>query len=269
MNLGLYPIASSSKGNCYLIRSEKTAILLDAGVAGTKIDDELKKFELSLFKNNALLLTHEHIDHVKSAYKVLAKGRDCNLYCSNGTREAIAERIKNIDDEKINVVETNQTFMVGDVEVTAFGISHDANEPLSYTFKKNGKKISIVTDTGKMTQEMDAAIANSDILVIESNHEVNILLYGRYPYHVKRRILSDVGHLSNEACGEAIARFLDNQTEEKTPYVYLAHLSQENNTPQQAMLTVKNVLEEKDYYVGKHLRIEVLSPEDDNDYVVI
>ena len=120
-----------------------------------------------------------------------------------------------------------------------------------------------------MTEEMDKAVADSDVLVIESNHEANILLYGRYPYHVKRRILSDVGHLSNEACGEAIARFLDNQTEGKVPYIYLAHLSQENNTPQQALLTVKNVLEEKDYYVGKNLRLEVLKPEDDNEYIVI
>ncbi len=269
MNLGLYPIASSSKGNCYLIKSEKTAILLDAGISYRRIRNALRSVDLEIGKIEGLFLTHEHIDHVQSAHMIMSYSNKIETYCSNGTSEAIIAKFENIDDKRINVVEKNQTFMVGDVEVTAFALSHDANEPMSYSFKKDGKKISIVTDTGKMTDEIDEAIADSDILVIESNHEENILLYGRYPYHVKRRILSDIGHLSNETCGKAIGRFLDNQTEKKVPYVFLAHLSQENNTPEQAILTVRNVLEEKEYYVGRHLRLQVLNPEEDNDYIAI
>ena len=269
MNLGFYPIASSSKGNSYLIRSEETAILLDAGVSGTRINKALEQLNLSTKRVKGLLITHEHIDHMQGASRVLSFCHHCDLYCSKGTMEATALKFERFEDSRKVVVASNETFMIGDIEVTAFELSHDASEPLAYTFKKNGKKIAVVTDTGKFTKDMDDAIADSDILVIESNHEVNILLYGRYPYHVKHRILSDVGHISNEVCGEAICRFLENQKEEKIPLVFLAHLSKENNTPQQAMLTVGNILEEHDFYVGKNLKMEVLAPEGESQYIVI
>ena len=124
--------------------------------------------------------------------------------------------------------------------------------------KREGKKIAIVTDTGVVTEEILEAIKGSDLLVMESNHEVNILLYGSYPYNIKRRILSDVGHLSNEAAGNCILGFLKDINGEKIPRVLLAHLSQENNTPQQAYITVKNILEEEDFYVGKDLSLGVV-----------
>lgn len=269
MNLGFYPIASSSKGNCYLIKSEETVILLDAGISGTRINSALKNVNLDIKKVDGLLITHEHVDHMQGASRVLSASLDCKLYCSEGTKEAIYPKLKCIEVDRVDIVSKNQIFMVGDIEVRAFALSHDANEPLGYSFKKNGKKITVVTDTGILTEEIDEAIADSDILVIESNHEVNILLYGRYPYKVKHRILSDEGHLSNELCGEGVCRFLENQTEDKVPYVFLAHLSKENNTPGQAILTVKNILEEKDYYVGRDLRMGVIAPEGDNEYIVI
>lgn len=269
MNLGFYPIASSSKGNCYLIKSEDTNILLDAGVSGKKIEEALNNINLSLKKIDGLLLTHEHVDHMQSANKIICEAKESILYCSKGTKEAAAPKLKSMTDDRVNLVSEGDTFLVGDIEVTAFGLSHDASQPLGFSFKKNDKKITIVTDTGKLTEEIDMALIDSDILVIESNHEVNILLYGRYPYHVKHRILSDEGHLSNELCGEGICRFLKNKSEDKIPYVFLAHLSKENNTPQQAVLTVSNILEENDFYVGKNLRLRVLPPEADNEYIVI
>lgn len=269
MNLGIYPIASSSKGNCYLIRSEETIILLDAGIAGISINTALKTIELSYHAMDGLLLTHEHIDHVRSSNSIMKYSKHCEMFCSSGTWDSISGKIQDMYHDRVNIVEKNQTFMVGDIEVTTFALSHDAAEPISYSFSKGGKKISVITDTGKMTKEMDEVITDSDVLVIESNHEVNVLLYGRYPYLVKRRILSDVGHLSNESCGEAIVRFLKNQTHNKIPYVLLAHLSQENNTPEQAMLTVKNVLEENEFYVGRDLRMSVLKHNENNEYIII
>ena len=148
--------------------------------------------------------------------------------------------------------------MAGDIEVTPFKIYHDAEEPVAYSFQRGGKKLSIVTDTGIVTEAILDAIKDSDLLVLESNHEVNILLYGRYPYTVKRRILSDVGHLSNEAAGNCILDFLKDIDRRKVPKILLAHLSQENNTPQQAYITVKNILEEEDFYVGKDLYLGVV-----------
>ena len=269
MNLGFYPIASSSKGNCYLIKSEETAILLDAGVSGLKINKALNVFGMDSKMLDGLLITHEHVDHMQGASKILWESKRCKLYCSKGTCEAITPKIKSLPEGKVSIVSSGETFEVGDIEVTAFGLSHDACEPLGFYFKNNGKKIAVVTDTGKLTEEIDEAIKDSDILVIESNHEVNILLYGRYPYKVKHRILSDEGHLSNEHCGEGICRFLKTKSEGKVPYVFLAHLSKENNTPEQAILTVKNILEENDFYVGKHLRIGAIHPEGENEYVVI
>ena len=269
MNLGFCPIASSSKGNSYIIKSDKTTLLLDMGVAGLRTEKVFRHLNLKLKAIDGILITHEHGDHIKGCNRILNIAEECKLYCSKGTLDGMKPKVKPIPEERIEIIGGGQTFMVGDIEVTAFDISHDANEPLAYSFKKNGKKISVVTDTGVVTEQIALAIEDSDLLVIESNHEVNILLYGRYPYKIKRRILSDYGHLSNEAAGKCILDFVKNLKEQKVPHVMLAHLSQENNTPQQAYLTIKNVLEEEEVYIEKDLKMEALSPEEDGDLFVI
>lgn len=269
MSLGFFPIASSSKGNSYLIKSESTAILLDAGITGVKIAAALKNINMKLEDINGLLITHEHSDHVKGASPVMSKAGECILYCSKGTRDELESKMSCFPEDRITIVSSQETFKVGDIDVFPFKVSHDANEPLGYTFSRKGKKISVVTDTGILTDEIENAIVDSDILVIESNHEENILLYGRYPYNIKRRILSDVGHISNETCGYGISRFLKNRSCKGMPLVYLAHLSQENNTPQQAVLTVNNVLEENDFYVGRDLTMKVLLPITGDEYIEI
>lgn len=269
MNLGFFPIASSSKGNSYLIKSESTAILLDAGITGVKIATALKNINMMLADVNGLLITHEHADHVKGASPVMSKNKECIMYCSKGTRDDLESKMSRFPKDRVVVVSSQEAFQVGDIEVLPFKVSHDANEPLGYTFSRNGKKISVVTDTGMLTEEIETTIADSDILVIESNHEENILLYGRYPYNIKRRILSNVGHISNETCGYGISRFLKDIDGKKIPLVYLAHLSQENNTPQQAVLTVNNILEENDFYVGRDLEMKVLSPMAGDEYIEI
>ncbi|MBR5128972.1 MAG: MBL fold metallo-hydrolase [Firmicutes bacterium] len=269
MNLGFCPLASSSKGNSYIIKSEETFLLVDVGISGNKIKDIFKFMNISKRDIKGILITHEHSDHIKGVSKTLTFTEDCTVYCSKGTKDAIIDKVYNMTEENTRVVSAGETFMAGDIEVTAFSVSHDASEPLAYSFKKNGKKISIVTDTGIVTDEIQEAIADSDILALESNHEVNILLYGRYPYNIKRRILSDYGHLSNEASGKCLCDFLKNLNGSKVPHVCLAHLSQENNTPEQAVLTIRNVLEEEDFYIGKNLRLEVLGAEEVNDMIII
>lgn len=269
MNLGFCPLASSSQGNSYLIKSDETVIVLDAGITGKGLKENMAKLEMHPRDIDGIVITHEHIDHIKGLGRILSLSEDSKLYCSEGTYGGIKDKHKNIPEEKVSIVAQNDTFMIGDIEVTAFEVSHDSAEPLAFSFKRNGKKISVVTDTGIVTPSIENAIMDSDILIIESNHEVNILLYGRYPYHVKHRILSDVGHLSNELAGECICRYIKAINGEKIPYVFLAHLSKENNTPVQAVLTVRNILEESRLYVGKDLRMEVIKPNEMGNLVVI
>ncbi len=269
MNLGICPMASSSSGNCYLIRSNRTYILLDAGISGTTVKKDLDDMDVQFWELNGVVLTHEHIDHVRSVKAFMNRSVRQSFYATAGTLEAMREKGKDIPDERMRIIKAGDTFTIGDIDVTAFAVSHDAREPVGYFFSRNGKKISVITDTGTVTKDMDEAVKDSDILIIEANHEENILLYGRYPYHIKRRILSDKGHLSNVAAAESISRFLKSLSSPKVPYVMLAHLSGENNTPQQAMLTVGNVLEESGFYIGKHLRLSVIDPKEMGDLLTI
>lgn len=269
MNLGICPMASSSSGNCFLVRSNRTYILLDAGISSAAVKKNLEMMDVQFWEMNAVVLTHEHIDHVRSVSAYCHRSTRQHFFATEGTFAALEEKGKGIPKERVEIISPGSAFSIGDIEVTSFSLSHDAREPVGYSFHRNGKKISVVTDTGKVTGAIEEAIRDSDILIIEANHEENILLYGRYPYNIKHRILSEKGHLSNVAAGECIGRFLRNMTSPKIPYVMLAHLSQENNTPQQAMLTVSNVLEEEGFYVGRHLKLSVVQPKEMGDLVTI
>lgn len=141
----------------------------------------------------------------------------------------------------------------------SFGLSHDAAEPMGFSFIHNDKKMSIVTDTGYISDDLFEQIYDSDFLVLEANHEINILKMGAYPYSLKQRILGNKGHLSNEAAGKCICRMLhERQKECSVPKIVLAHLSSENNTPAQAYLTIRNILFEEDFYIGKDLEMDVI-----------
>lgn len=269
MNLGFCPLASSSSGNCYFIRSDNTGILLDAGISASRIGESLHILGTDLADLNGVLITHEHIDHIKSVSTLVKRTRSAVFAATEGTLQSAGEKGLSIPEKRLIGVTKERVFTIGEIEVRAFAVSHDAAEPVAYAFCRNHRKIAVVTDTGKITEEIEEAIEDSDILVIESNHEVNILLYGRYPYNVKRRILSDKGHLSNEAAGNCICRFLKNNQREKAPYVFLAHISRENNTPEQAVLTVRNILEEEGLYVGRHLRLAAIAQREMGDMVLI
>ncbi len=258
MNLSICSFASSSSGNSYLIKSDETAILVDAGVSAKAIDAALATQGLGYEDLGAICVTHEHIDHIKCLHTLMKRRPFRNpVFASGGTRDAALEKTSAISAAGFERVQGGDIFTIKDIKITTFGLSHDAAEPVGYSFEKNGRKIAIVTDTGCMTEDIFRAIKGADALVIEANHEKNLLLYGRYPYSLKRRILSDVGHLSNEDCGGALCRFLREIDGEKVPRVVLAHLSSENNTPTQALLTVRNILEENDFCAGRDFVLSV------------
>ena len=257
MTLEFCSFASSSSGNCYMVRSENTTLLLDVGVAGKHILSGLEAKDTCIENVDGILLTHEHVDHVKSLRMMSRKATGARVYASKGTLSQVCDKIT---DDVMHPVCAQTPFYIGDIEVKPFALSHDAAEPLSYSFCKDGRQITVVTDTGCMTDEAFDQLKEADLLVLESNHEVNILKMGAYPYSVKRRILGDEGHLSNETAGKCLCEVLQHRKEQgktEVPKVVLAHLSKENNTPGQAYLTIRNVLFEEDFYIDKDLELDI------------
>jgi phosphoribosyl 1,2-cyclic phosphodiesterase len=252
MSLSFCSFSSGSSGNCYLIKSENTALLVDAGISLKKIIEGLDLTETPIEMLSAVLITHEHIDHVRSL-KAISNKHKTTIYANKGT--FLGNNI-NMKDEFKSEFQTGDRFIIGDIEVKSFNIYHDASEPVGFSFFNEGKQISIVTDTGKICNQILDEISDADLLVLEANHDVDMLRIGRYPWFLKQRVLSEVGHLSNESCGEAILSLIEKK--EKHRNVLLAHLSKENNFPEMAYQTVKNILEEKSYYIGKNVDINLI-----------
>ncbi len=254
MGLEFCSFASGSSGNCYLVRSDSTSILVDVGIAGKHILSGLKECGMEPTDVDGILLTHEHTDHVKSIRMLGRKASNAEIYSTAGTLNSVIDKLP---EERSTAIDRNEHFMVGEIEVQAFPISHDAADPVAYSFQCGKKKLTIMTDTGIVTEDMFHQLETSDSVVLESNHEVNILRVGPYPYPLKQRILGDHGHLSNETAGNTVCRYLEAHRGDDMPKIVLAHLSHQNNTPEQAYLTVRNILFEDDYYVGKDLNLSV------------
>lgn len=247
--------ASGSSGNCYLVSTDTTQLLIDTGITGKKIFEGLSKCGLEPDDLDGILITHEHTDHIKSVRIVSKKAVNALVYASQGTLDAVSDKISS---EKSFTVDALSAISIGDIEVSPFTLSHDAAEPLGFSLMHEGRRITIVTDTGCITGDAFDYLVNSDLYVLEANHEKNILLMGSYPYSLKRRILGDEGHLSNESAAEIIIRALGERTKEEIPKIALAHLSRENNTPRQAYLTIKSRLMEEGYVDNRDFRMFVL-----------
>lgn len=221
----IIPLFSSSKGNSYYIQGNGSAILIDAG-------RNLKQIELAMSANGvsfsdvgAVFVTHEHSDHI-SALKVLLKKYDIPLFASRGTLENLTQYDRVPASAKLGIIE--DIVEINDFRVERVETSHDACEPCGYFITTpDGRRLSIVTDTGYLTQDAKEKIARSNLAVVESNHDIGMLRGGPYPYILKKRILSDSGHLSNAACAEALPYFVGSGLTR----IILGHLSEENNTP--------------------------------------
>lgn len=252
MKLRFYSLASGSSGNSYLVRTDSTAVVVDAGISGKKIQQGLVTADASALVSG-LLLTHEHVDHVKSVSTLAKRIPQMKVYATRGTWDNMEHTVS---EEQQEVVCEGQTLTIGDLEVRVFGLSHDAAQPVGYSFRHDGKQITIVTDTGCYSEEILSQAEEADLLVLEANHDVDMLRIGKYPWFLKQRVLSDVGHLSNEAAGKCLVELL--RRKEKERRVYLAHLSRENNFPEMAYQTVKNILEDADYYIGNQVQLITL-----------
>ena len=246
--------ASGSSGNCYLIKSEKTALLIDAGISGRKIFDGLEKTGTRTEDLAAVLITHEHTDHIRSLKTMARRVPGLRAYANRGTWNHLSGLIQ---EAQRRVFETGGVFEVGDILIKSFPLCHDASEPVGFSFYAGGGQISILTDTGHISEAVMEEIQGADLLVLEANHDVEMLKAGRYPWFLKRRILGESGHLSNVDAACAIRGMLAGAKKKRR--VLLAHLSRENNFPEMAYQTVKNVLEEADCFLDEHLSLHIIA----------
>lgn len=245
-------IYSGSSGNCLYVATDNTKLLVDSGRTGKKIQEGLKEIGVNPEEINALLITHEHDDHIKSA-GILSRRFNIPIYANTKTWEAMTGVLGKISEENIKIFEGYDPFEIGDILIKPFQIPHDAASPCGYSFINNGKKISVATDIGYVTDEIKNNIMNSDLILLEANHDIEMLKIGPYPYPLKRRVLSDKGHLSNEDAGKAIVEILKG----KTKKVILGHLSNTNNYPELALRTVISVLQMNGIIDGEQVEIDI------------
>lgn len=246
-------VGSGSRGNSYILKSKDAAVVIDAGISRKRILDALSCIGAEPDDVTAVLITHEHEDHIKSTASLLKKCTNAKAFMSLGTWQA---RRKPIPEDRIVIVEAEQTVDLDGINITPFELHHDAEEPLGFSVSAEGKNVTVVTDTGFICENIYGHIKNADLLVVEANHDEDILRMGSYPYDLKLRILGDSGHISNKTAGECICRLVTEQPERERQ-VMLAHMSRENNTVEIAMLTVVEMLKDKCYGYEKRLDIHM------------
>ncbi|HAJ73384.1 MAG TPA: ribonuclease Z [Lachnospiraceae bacterium] len=231
----LCSIASGSNGNCIYAGSDSTSVLIDAGISGKRIEQGLNSFGCTGRDVDAVFLTHEHSDHIRGL-GVIARRWKVPIYATRGTYEAMldAPGIGKIPDGLFHEIIPDVPVMIGDVTIEPFSISHDAADPVGYRMSSGGKSAAVATDMGTYSDYTIRHLQGLDVLLLEANHDVHMLEAGRYPYYLKRRILSDKGHLSNEASGQLLCEVLHDDMKA----IILGHLSGENNYPALAYETV-------------------------------
>lgn len=234
------PIASGSGGNSIYVGSDNTHILVDAGISKKRIEDGLGRVDISGMDIDAILITHEHSDHIQGL-GVFTRKYPVPVYGTRDTIEMIkaTKSLGQIPEELLHIVKADEEFCVGDVVVNPMRISHDAADPVAYTFACGNKNMAVATDMGIYNDYIVNRLKGMDVILLESNHDVRMLQVGPYPYALKQRILSDSGHLSNENAG----RLLCEIAHDNLARVYLGHLSKENNIPELAYETVRMEIE--------------------------
>lgn len=245
MSLKFSILASGSTGNAMVVENEKARLLVDAGLSARRIEQLMSERDTSCSRVDAILVTHEHSDHVKGLGPV-ARRFKLPIYANEKTWARLDTIIGEIDAEQRVVLETGGTYDFDTLRVESYPISHDAADPVGYCFYSGEEKLSLVTDLGYISPKVKEKVVDSDVLILEANHDIEMLRVGSYPWNLKRRILGDTGHLSNQAAGEALGELISS----KTKRIYLAHLSREHNMLDLARMTVNSVVEE----FGIHLK---------------
>lgn len=250
MGMRFSVLASGSTGNAVFVETDDHSFLVDAGLSGKQMEALFAKVGRDISKLSGLLVTHEHSDHIKGI-GVLARKYKLPVYANKKTWDAMSGLIGEVPTEQKFTFDMETVKSFGSLDIESFGVSHDAAEPMFYIFHHEGRKLVLVTDTGYVSDRMKGIISNADMFVFESNHDVQMLRMGRYPWNIKRRILSDVGHVSNEDAAIAMSDVIGDQTKR----IYLAHLSQDNNMKDLAKMSVTQTLKEQGIIVGEQIML--------------
>jgi len=243
MAVSVSVLASGSRGNCAVVASSTTRLLVDTGLSGRETVKRLRQLGERTDQFSAILITHEHSDHVAGLQRLAAK-LNVAVYMTAPTHHAWNEAMRDEEGKvpqlgKVEHFAAGRSFQIGDIAVTPFTIPHDAADPVGFTFRMEGVKVGFATDLGYMPVSVRDHLRGCDVLVMESNHDVEMLRSGPYPWSVKQRVMSRVGHLSNDA----LAEFFTNDYDGCASYVVLAHLSEQNNHPEIARRAAEHALQ--------------------------
>ena len=235
-------LASGSRGNCAVIESSKARLLVDVGVSCRETFKRLKLVGLEPRSLSAILITHEHSDHV-SGLATLAKKLDIPVFMTGATHQAWARSLRDDAGQlpklaKLDIFSAGRQFQIADITVMPFTIPHDAADPVGFTFHAEGAKMAFATDLGYMPASVRDHLRRCDVLILESNHDLEMLRVGPYPWSVKQRVMSRVGHLSNDS----LAQFFAEDYDGGASHIVLAHLSEQNNHPEVARRTAEQAL---------------------------
>jgi phosphoribosyl 1,2-cyclic phosphodiesterase len=235
-------LASGSSGNITLLETERTRILVDAGLGKRETLARLAAVERGIEHLDGILITHEHSDHCSGLPQMLALWK-APLYVTEPTMDALQRCLPETFGKRLKGVESIQSgqhFTIGDIDIHAFAIPHDAADPIGFTFRSGGAKMALVTDLGYMPELVKVHLRDSDCLILESNHDLDMLKVGPYPWVVKQRVLSRTGHLSNHAVSEYLSD--PDGFDAMARYLVLAHISAENNNPDVVMISAEEAL---------------------------
>ena len=232
----LCSIASGSSGNCIYVGSDNTHLLVDTGISKKRIEEGLHSLDIKGEELDGILITHEHSDHIQGL-GVFSRKYEIPVYATPGTIDGIRSYsgLGRMPEGLLHPIHTDEPFILGDITVDPFRISHDANEPSGYRFENDGKAVAVATDLGKYDEYTVEHLKNLDAVLLEAYHDIHTLEVGAYPYYLKQRILGDKGHLSNELSGQLLCDILHDNLK----HIILGHLSKENNYARLAYETVK------------------------------
>ncbi len=262
----LCSISSGSSGNCIYAGTDDTHLLLDVGLSGKRIEAGLNGIGLSTADMDGVLITHEHADHIKGLGVVMRR-YGLPVYATRGTIDEIFRCVTlgKLDRSLFYEIRPGEEFTIGDMRVTPMSTSHDAADPVAYRMDSGKKSMAVVTDLGIYDEATVEWLGGLDALLLEANHDVHMLEVGRYPFYLKQRILGDLGHLSNELCGQLLCRLLHDGLRK----VFLGHLSQENNYPQLAVESVRAEITMGDVpYKGSDIPLEVARRDEPSELII-
>lgn len=263
----LCSIASGSSGNCIYAGSDTTHLLVDTGISKKRIEQGLNTLDVKGEELDGILITHEHIDHIQGL-GVFSRKYEIPIYATHGTVEGIknCKSLGKMPEGLLHEIEVDHPLELGDLTVYPFAISHDANEPSGYRIEQGSRSVAVATDIGIYDEYTVANLKNVNALVLEANHDIHMLEVGPYPYPLKRRVMGEKGHLSNELSGRLLCDILHDDLKQ----VVLGHLSKENNYPELAYETVKlEVTLGNNPYKGEEIPMMVAKRDEVSDIITV